>query len=88
MIYTNVSRGLFEAHKIIYSFLIIVNINRNILKIKDTHWNIILRGSGPISVEQQRNKPKNPDPKSLSIIGWDLLYFVDCTDPNTYGGIC
>jgi len=52
MIYTNVSRGLFEAHKIIYSFLIIVNINRNIHKVKDTHWNIILRGSGPLSVEQ------------------------------------
>jgi dynein heavy chain len=29
MIYTNVSRGLFEAHKIIYSFLIITSINRN-----------------------------------------------------------
>ena len=52
MIYTNVSRGLFEAHKIIYSFLIIVNINRNIQKVKDTHWNIILRGAGPLSVEQ------------------------------------
>jgi len=51
MIYTNVSRGLFEAHKIIYSFLIIVNINRNIHKIKDTHWNILLRGAGPLTVE-------------------------------------
>ena len=29
MIYTNVSRGLFEAHKIIFSFLIITSINRN-----------------------------------------------------------
>lgn len=88
MIYTNVSRGLFEAHKIIYSFLIIIMINRNIHKIKDTHWNILLRGAGPISVEQQRSKPKNPDTRIISVIGWDLLYFVDATDPNTYGGIC
>lgn len=29
MIFTNVSRGLFEAHKIIFSFLIITSINRN-----------------------------------------------------------
>ena len=29
MIYTNVSRGLFEAHKIKYSFIMIININRN-----------------------------------------------------------
>ena len=35
-IYTNVSRGLFETHKIIYSFLIIVSINKNSQKIKDT----------------------------------------------------
>jgi dynein heavy chain len=62
-IYTNVSRGLFETHKIIYSFLIIISINKNSHKIKDTHWNILLRGSGPISVEHQRAKPRNPDPK-------------------------
>lgn len=29
LLYTNVSRGLFEAHKIIFSFLIITSINRN-----------------------------------------------------------
>lgn len=29
IIFTNVSRGLFEAHKIIFSFLIITSINRN-----------------------------------------------------------
>lgn len=52
MIYTNVSRGLFEAHKIIYSFLIIININRNIERVKDIHWNILLRGAGPLTVEQ------------------------------------
>lgn len=51
-IYTNVSRGLFEAHKIIYSFLIIVMINRNIQKVKDSHWNTLLRGAGPLTVEQ------------------------------------
>jgi dynein heavy chain len=49
MIYTNVSRGLFEAHKIIYSFLITTSINRNKGAIKELHWNILLRGDGPIS---------------------------------------
>ncbi len=86
-IYTNVSRGLFETHKIIYSFLIIVSINRNSHKIKDTQWNILLRGAGTISVEHQRAKPKNPDPKILSIIGWDLLYFLQVSEPESYGGL-
>jgi len=48
-LYTNVSRGLFEAHKIIFSFLITSSINRRMEKIKETHWNILLRGAGPIS---------------------------------------
>lgn len=71
------SRGLFEAHKIIYSFLIIISINKNSGKIRDTHWNILLRGAGPLSVEAMRNKPRNPDPKMISIIGWDLLFYID-----------
>ena len=50
-IYTNVSRGLFEAHKIIYSFLITTGINRNSEVIKETHWNVLLRGAGILTAE-------------------------------------
>ena len=57
MIYTNVSRGLFEAHKIIYSFLITTSINRNSGTIKESVWNILLRGAGPLSSEQMKSKP-------------------------------
>lgn len=77
MIYTNISRGLFEAHKIIFSFLITTSINRNSEKIKETHWNLILRGPGPLSADQIKSKMKNPDPKLISLLGWDLLYFID-----------
>jgi dynein heavy chain len=76
MIYTNVSRGLFEAHKIIYSFLIITSINRNCGKVKDLHWNLILRGAGPISSDELRNRPRIPDPKVVTQLGWDLLYYT------------
>ena len=51
MIFTNVSRGLFEAHKIIFSSMITTSINRNIQKIKETHWNALLRGAGPLTPE-------------------------------------
>jgi dynein heavy chain len=87
MIYTNVSRGLFEAHKIIYSFLIITSINRNQHKIKDLHWNVLLRGAGPTTIEQQRNKPKNPDVKIITVLGWDLVFYVEICDPEVFGGI-
>jgi len=50
-IYTNVSRGLFEAHKVIFSFMITTAIKRNNATIKDFHWNTLLRGAGPVSPE-------------------------------------
>ena len=87
MIYTNVSRGLFEAHKIIYSFLIITSISRNSGRIKEVHWNFLLRGAGPILPEDLKARPENPDPKVLNPLSWDLLYFIELNDKETYGGI-
>jgi dynein heavy chain len=87
MIYTNVSRGLFEAHKIIFSFLIITSINRNSKKVKETHWNLLLRGAGPITPEEMKKRPENPDTKILGPLSWDLIFYMDLNDPEVYGGI-
>ena len=38
--------------------------------------------------EQIKNKPKNPDPKLITAIGWELLYFADVNDPERFGGLC
>jgi dynein heavy chain len=87
IIYTNVSRGLFEAHKIIYSFLIITSINRNSKKVKEVQWNLLLRGAGPITPEELKKRPENPDPKVLGPLSWDLIYYMDLNDPEVYGGL-
>jgi dynein heavy chain len=87
MIYTNVSRGLFEAHKIIYSFLIITSINRNSKKVKEAHWNLLLRGAGPMTPEELKSRPEVPDAKILLPLAWDLLFFSDLADPEVFGGI-
>jgi dynein heavy chain len=47
-LYTNVSRGLFEAHKITYSFMNSTSINRASGKIKQELWGVLLRGAGLI----------------------------------------
>ena len=86
-IYTNVSRGLFEAHKIIFSFLIITSINRNSKRVKETHWNLLLRGAGPITPEEEKVRPQVPDAKILLPLAWDLLYYCDINDPEVFGGI-
>lgn len=43
-VYTNVSRGLFERHKLIFSFLLSININLQAGKISNAQWNFFLRG--------------------------------------------
>ena len=44
--YLNVSRGLFVAHKVLFSFLICTSINRNAQIINEVLWSIMLRGAG------------------------------------------
>jgi len=73
MIYTNVSRGLFEKDKIIYSFLIITSILRNAKKIDEAIWNILLRGPTVFSPEEAAAKLDSPDKAILSAIPWDLI---------------
>lgn len=31
---------------------------------------------------------KNPDPKLISNIAWDLLYFIDQNEVESFGGLC
>ena len=85
--YTNVSRGLFEAHKVIYSFLITCNIRRNSGAINDFLWNTLIRGAMPISPEDRRDQPENPAPKLISDIGWNLAYYIDVMDKENFGGL-
>jgi dynein heavy chain len=52
MIYTNISRGLFEKDKMIYSFLISTSILRNANQIDEGIWNIFLRGPTVMTAEE------------------------------------
>ena len=45
-LFINICRGLFEAHKIIYSFLISSSIMKNAMIIQDQEYNLLLRGQG------------------------------------------
>jgi len=51
IIYSNISRGLFEKDKSIFSFLIATSIDRNSKKIVSNSWNLLLRGTATISDE-------------------------------------
>lgn len=49
MIFSNISRGLFERDKLIFSLMIATSIDRNRGKIAPNSWNLLLRGTATIS---------------------------------------
>ena len=52
-IYSNISRGLFEADKLIFTYLISTSINRNAGIITPAGWNTLLRGAMPLTQSQK-----------------------------------
>lgn len=48
-VFKNVSRGLFEKHKIVYSFMINAALLLNEGLLRSSQWNFLLRGSDQIA---------------------------------------
>ncbi|KAK6493365.1 dynein heavy chain 6 [Huso huso] len=57
--YTSISRGLFEQHKLIYSFMLCIEIMRQRDEISDAEWNFFLRGAAGLDKEHT-GKPDIP----------------------------
>jgi len=73
ILYTNISRGLFENDKIIYSFLIASSISRNAKLLEESVWNIFLRGPTVFTSEENAGKLKCPDNEFINKINWDTI---------------
>uniref|UniRef100_A0A8C4KUF5 Dynein axonemal heavy chain 6 n=1 Tax=Equus asinus asinus TaxID=83772 RepID=A0A8C4KUF5_EQUAS len=68
--YVNISRGLFEQHKLIYSFMLCVEIMRQQGNLTDAEWNFFLRGSAGL----EKERPPKPEVPWLVTATW----FVCC----------
>ncbi|KAF7463316.1 Hypothetical predicted protein [Marmota monax] len=64
--YVNVSRGLFEQHKLIYSFMLCVEIMRQQELLTEAEWNFFLRGSAGL----EKDRPPKPEVPWLSTAMW------------------
>lgn len=71
-VYVNVSRGLFERHKLIFSFMLCIDIMKQAGEIMDSQWNFLLRG--PIG--SKGDYPKKPDISTLSENMWTSANYV------------
>lgn len=87
MIYTNVSRGLFEKDKIIYSFLITTGILRQAKKIDEGIWNILLRGPTVFTANEQAAKLDSPDPIAVPTIPWEVLVSAELRSQGQFEGL-
>lgn len=78
-IHTNVSRGLFERHKMVFSFLLSVNINLQMEKITHAQWNFLLRG--PLGTSKSEI-PEKPAVFALTEEIWKNVNYMSETFPN------
>ncbi|XP_063373463.1 dynein axonemal heavy chain 6 [Cydia amplana] len=80
-VYQNVSRGLFERHKLVFSFLLNTAIYLNAGLIRQDQWNFILRGAAGTSVVP----PKKPLIESLTEQIWLQANHLNEMDPSFQG---
>ncbi|XP_025054886.1 dynein heavy chain 6, axonemal [Alligator sinensis] len=68
--YINVSRGLFAEHKLIYSFMLCIEIMRQREELTDAEWNFFLRGAAGLDKEL----PSKPNVPWLE----DTMWYMCC----------
>lgn len=80
--YNNISRSLFEKHKLLFSFVLCVRILQGAEKIDPTEWRFVMSGP-PIIVQG----PKNPAPDWMTDVAWTELCYLDKELP-AFNGLC
>ncbi|CAB1420450.1 unnamed protein product [Pleuronectes platessa] len=75
--YINVSRGLFEQHKLIYSFMLCVEIMRQRGEISNGEWQHFLRGAASL----EKDNAERPDVPWLTDFDWQTCCELDDTLP-------
>ena len=83
-IYTNVSRGLFEKDKFLFSFIICVRIMLKAGDLDEKLWDIFVKGPPPY---QNELKPAIPKMKGMTEFSWDNAYYLDTNVPQ-FQGLC
>ncbi|KAG2448089.1 hypothetical protein HYH02_007114 [Chlamydomonas schloesseri] len=86
-IYNNVSRGLFEEHKLLYSFLLCTSILRHESagpEITAPEWSFFIRGAGAATSDPPR---PNPHPEWITANMWYALFHLEHVLPDPFLGL-
>lgn len=68
-------RALFEKDKLVFSFMLCIEIMRQDGKVSDDEWNFFLRGAAGMD----RERPKKPDVDWIQVNAWNNLVDISET---------
>ena len=85
VVYLNMSRGLFEEHKLTFSLLICTSIMRAACQISEDEWNFLLRGSNATGAKQGIHL--NPAPKLIPDAAWQSVCALEEVSKDTFSGL-
>ncbi len=74
--YNNICRGLFNMHKLIFSFMLAVKILMAEGTISINEWNLFLKG---VMLDGDIKNITNPDKVNISDKAWRLILNLECT---------
>jgi len=80
-IFDNISRGLFENHKIIFSFLLALSVERQEGRVTEEEFLFLTRG--PVGNIRPKKQPANI---KMSQIEWDSCVFLEDNFKSFFGG--
>lgn len=81
-IFSNISRGLFEAHKIIFSFILTIAMEKMEGRVSDAEFSFLVKGA----VGSIEAKPK-PKTYKMSSLEWENCCFLEKNFPG-FTGLC
>ncbi|KAK9815239.1 hypothetical protein WJX72_000483 [[Myrmecia] bisecta] len=81
--YNMVCRGLFEAHKLMFSFLICTAIQRQAQIISPVEWSFLIRGARAPDMPST----ETPDPSLISTLVWAAMQALEQAVPR-FQGLC
>ena len=86
-IYTSVARGLFEKHKLVFSFMLCSEIMRQRGDISDLEWNFFLRGSTG-GLDEKKRPPRPTNLPWLHDHLWNAMVVLEMCLPAIFTGLC
>ena len=84
-VFKNVCRGVFEAHKLIFSLLICSQILREKGTVSRLAWNFLIRGAAAVGAAVDSNAAPNPVPEVIPDDAWHLISLLEANIPAFQG---